>query len=333
MKIINLLLIGVFTFSSLRAQVLQLEDAVTLALGNNHGVLVAKQMEEFTKTGIHSGAVGLLPTIEASAGGSYNYSVTDQEFNLASIPPTKNQEAAQNNQATKVSAYYLIFNGGGRLKAFEKLKTSGELSKIQTKISVESTLIEVVNRYYEVVRLSKEMDLINVSMGVSRDRLTRVVANYEFGNVGKIEMLSAQVDYNNDSSKYVSSKLNRRAAMNELNYLLGRTISTDFKVETDIDLPQVFSADSYIDKAKSNNTSIILSNIQLDMAELDRKISSSKFMPILTTNIDYGYVGSVSDVGVFKSSSSLGYTGSLSLKWNLFDGMKKNKNSRTSQNK
>ena len=133
MKIINLLLIGVFTFSSLRAQVLQLEDAVTLALGNNHGVLVAKQMEEFTKTGIHSGAVGLLPTIEASAGGSYNYSVTDQEYNLASIPPTKNQEAAQNNQATKVSAYYLIFNGGGRLKAFEKLKTSGELSKIQTK--------------------------------------------------------------------------------------------------------------------------------------------------------------------------------------------------------
>ncbi len=46
-------------------------------------------------------------------------------------------------------------------------------------------------------------------------------------------------------------------------------------------------------------------------------------MPILSTNLDYGYSGSASDVGVFKSASSIGYTGSVSLKWNLFDGLKK----------
>lgn len=325
MKISIVLIISVFTFCNLNAQVLKLEDAISFALANNHGVQVSKQMTEFTKLGIHAGAVGFLPTVDASAVGSYNYSLTDQEFNLASIPPTKNQEAAQNNQSTKVSAYYLIFNGGARLRSFDKLKASGELSEMQTKITIESTLIEVINRYYEVVRLSKKTDLIKVSMDISKDRLTRIVTNYEFGNVGKIEMFNAQVDYNNDSSNYVNSQLTRRTAMNELNYLLGRTISTNFEVETELDMPQVFAVDNYIQKAKSNNTSIMLSNIELEMVELDRKISSSNFMPTLTTNIDYGYVGSASDIGIFKSNSSLGYTGALSLKWNLFDGMKKRK--------
>ena len=45
----------------------------------------------------------------------------------------------------------------------------------------------------------------------------------------------------------------------------------------------------------------------------------------LSTNLDYGYSGSASDVGVFKSASSFGYTAAVSLKWNLFDGLKKQK--------
>lgn len=325
MKRTILIILSFLISCGLNAQVLKLEDAVSLALANNYDIIVAKQSTELTKKGIHAGAVGLLPTVDANSAGSYNYSVTNQEFNLASIPPTKNQEASQNNQSAKVSAYYLLFNGGARLRSFDKLKASGELSEIQTKITIESALIEVVNRYYEVVRLSKQLDLIKSSMDLSKDRLVRVKTNYEFGNIGKIEMFNAQVDYNNDSSNYVNAKLTNRTAMNELNYLLGRKISTDFEVEDKIELPDLLKSDDYVVKAKANNTSIVLSNIQLNMVELDKKIYKANFMPTLTTNLDYGYIGSASDVGVFNSSSSLGYTGALSLKWNLFDGMKKRK--------
>ena len=48
-------------------------------------------------------------------------------------------------------------------------------------------------------------------------------------------------------------------------------------------------------------------------------------MTVLSTNLYYGYSGSASDVGVFKSASSIGYTGSISLTWNLFYGFKKQK--------
>ena len=128
----KLLILGLLIIKGLSAQELQLQEAVRIALANNHGVIVAKQESEYTKTGIHSGAVGLLPTVDANAGGNYTYSITDQAFHLASIPSIVNQEAAQSNQSAKISARYSLFNGGERLKAYEQLKMTGDVSDIQS---------------------------------------------------------------------------------------------------------------------------------------------------------------------------------------------------------
>ncbi len=325
MKKITTIFLSFLAFTGSNAQTLKLEDAVSLALSSNHGIVVAQQQEEATKTDIHSGAVGLLPKVDANGGGSYNYSITDQEFNLPTIPVVENQEASQSNQSAKITAAYVIYNGGARLRSFQKLKSTGDLSEIQTKTTVESTLIQVVNKYYEIVRVKNQLDLLKSSLDVSEDRLKRVKTNYEFGNAGKIDLLNAQVDFNNDSASLINAELSLRQAKNELNYLLGRSIATDFEVDESLSLPTLLDASEYVKKAKENNTSIMLSNVQLDMAELDQKISRSNFMPVLSTQMDYGYAGSASDVGVFKSSSSLGYTASVNLSWNLFDGMKKRK--------
>tara|TARA_B100000767_G_C19724409_1_gene518794 strand:+ start:272 stop:1576 length:1305 start_codon:yes stop_codon:yes gene_type:complete len=325
MRSLITILISVITFGSLYSQELKLEDAISTALSNNHGIVIAQMQEESSKTVIHIGAVGMLPTIEASSVASYNYSITDQEINGGLFPATQGQENAQTNQSTKLSASYLIYNGGSRLRSYSKLKSSGKLSELQTKISIESTLIQVVNTYYEVVRVNNQLKLIQSSLDLSRERLKRITINNEFGNATKLDVLNAQVDFNSDSSNVVNTELNLRKAKNELNYLLGRKISTEFKVVTIIELPNVAEADAYIQKAKENNTSLMLSNIKLNMAELDKKISQSNFMPTLSTVLDYGFTGSASDVGIIKSNSNVGYTAAISLKWNLFDGLKKQK--------
>ena len=307
------------------AQVLKIDEAIRIALSNNYGVIIAQQEEVALKTDIHPGAVGLLPTIDANSAGSYSYSSTNQEFNGGIFPAIEGMEASQNSQSAKVSASYLLFNGGARIKLYSKLKASGKLSEIQTKITIESTLVQVVNAYYEVVRLSNQLEFINSSLSLSRDRLKRIKINNEYGNSSKIDVLNAQVDFNSDSSNYVNTELKLRQSKNELNFLLGRKIALKFDVYGGVELPTVKEADEYIQNAKENNTLVMLSNIQLNMAELDKKISSSNFMPVLSTNLDYGYSGSASDVGVFKSASSVGYTAAVSLKWNLFDGLKKQK--------
>lgn len=325
MKRLITILLSAVTIGSLNAQELKLEDAISTALSSNHGVVIAQKQEEATKTGIHPGAVGMLPTVDATSAASYNYSITDQEINGGLFPATEGQENAQTNQSAKLTASYMIYNGGARVRSYSKLKASGDLSELQTKITIESTLIQVVNAYYEVVRVNNQLELIQSSLQLSRDRLKRVTTNNEFGNATKLDVLNAKVDFNADSSNVVNTELNLRKAKNELNYLLGRKISTEFNVFSEIELPTIAEADEYIQKAKGNNTSLLLSNIQLNMAELDKKISKSNFMPTIATTMDYGYSGSASDVGIIKSSSNVGYTAAISLKWNLFDGMKKQK--------
>lgn len=323
MKKLVTILFAIVVSSILNAQELNLEEAIRIALSNNYGIIIAQQEEAAFKTDIHPGAVGLLPTVDANGAGSYSYSSTNQEFNGGIFPAIEGMEASQNSQSAKVSASYLLFNGGSRIKLYSKLKASGDLSEIQTKITIESTLVQVVNAYYEVVRVHNQLELIRSSLNLSRDRLGRIEINHEYGNTSKIDVLNAQVDFNSDSSNYVNTELKLRQSKNELNFLLGRKIATEFNVNQDVELPNVREVSEYIKNAKENNTLVLLSNIQLNMAELDKKISASNFMPTLSTNLDYGYSGSASDVGVFKSASSIGYTGSVSLKWNLFDGFKK----------
>ena len=323
-KLVTLLYTIVFS-SILNAQVLNLEDAISIALSNNHGILIAQQEEAALKTGIHPGAVGLLPSLNANSGANYSYSSTDQEFNGGLFPAIEGRDASQNNQSAKVSVSYLLFNGGARIKLYSKLKASGSLYELQTKITIESTLIQVINAYYEVVRVYNQLEIVRKSLEISRDRFQRAQINSEYGMLSKIDLLNAQVDFNIDSSNVVSIELNLRKAKNELNYLLGRKIAFEFDVNREITLPELKDVSEYTKNAKENNTLSLLSAIQLDMSEIDKKISNLNFMPVLSTNLDYGYSGSASDVGVFKSASSIGYTGSISLTWNLFDGFKKQK--------
>ncbi len=307
----------------INAQVLNIEEAIQIALSNNYGIRIAQKEKEAIKTDIYPGAVGLFPTVDAGGSGSYSYSSTNQEFNGGLFPSVEGIEASQNSRLGKISASYLIFNGGSRIRSYSRLKASGDLTDVETKITIESAIIQVVNAYYEVVRVRNQIELLKYFMNLSKDRLERIKINNEYGNSTKIDFLNAQVDFNTDSSNYIATVLNLRKSKNELNYLLGRKIAFEFEINGDVKLPAVREASEYIEKAKENSTLVLLANINLNIAELDKKISTSNFMPVISSNLDYGYSGSASDVGVFKSASSIGYTGSVSLKWNLFDGLKK----------
>jgi outer membrane protein TolC len=325
MKNINIIGALIFGTFSMSAQELKLEEAINLALTSNHNISISNQKNRANQKGIHRGAVGYLPTVDATGSASYSNNVSNQEFATSAFPDVKDQEAASSITSAKIAASYLIFNGFGRARSYSKLKESGKLSDLQTKISLESTLLQVVNSYFDVVRKSEQLNFMKQSILISKDRLKRVETNYEYGNGGKIDVLNAKVDYNNDSSSLINASLALKQSKHQLNFLLGRVIETEFVISTLIDVPVMQTLEVYKEKAKSNNTSIVLSEVQLNMATIDRKINQSNFMPVVSAQVNYGYAGSGNEVGIIQKSSSVGYTAAVSLSWNLFDGFKRKK--------
>ena len=312
-------------------QTLTLSDAIAQGLKMNHNILVANQLNDANQTKVHLGQVGFLPKVDIVAQKSITGSVTDMEFSTTSLPEIMNQEAGSSSDLAQVQVSYMLFNGGGRWLSYSKLKKNGDFSELQMKLSIESSILQIINAYHEVVRLSEAHKINEENLLISSNRVARSKALFEFGNTSKIEVLTAQVDFNTDQSELLTSALNLRKAKNQLNFLLGNQIDQEVKVQSDLPLPNLDSLQSYRDKALQNNSNLALSEINLKLSELDRKINKTTLLPTVSGSINYGYQGSANDVGIVKESSSLGFTAAISLNWNLFDGLRRRKALQQSQ--
>lgn len=318
-----LFIFSIFGFIS-KAQVLSLEDAISMALSKNNSIKVAQLQSQAIKKDAHIGNAGLLPKLDANAGGTYSNTVSNITF-AGGIPPLDNINAINQSNNAGLQLSYTLFDGMGTFRTYQKLKTAGELSDVQSKISIESTILQVVSNYFDVLRNQQTLDFYKEALTISRDRLKRVEAGFQYGAGAKIEVLNAQVDYNNDSSNFISQQQNLFLSKNQMNYLLGRPINTLFEVVNNYPIVPLANMDSLKVKALNNNSSILLSEVNIDAAEIDKKLALSQFSPKVLLNSSYGYNFSESNASVLLKSSGIGFTGGLSLTWNLFDGLKHSK--------
>lgn len=304
-------------------QNLSLEDAITLALENNHEVLIAENEAQKTLTDIHKGNANLLPKLSFVGSSSYNNSVSSLEFSGNSLPAIDGAVASSNTNSAQLQLSYTLFNGFGRINTFKKLQGLGELSQIQTKISLENTILNVVQSYYQVSRLQEDLKLLQANLAVSKDRLKRTTVRQQVGATTGINRLNAEVDFNNDSTNLIKKELELRQAHNQLNFLLGRSIETPFHILSNNEIPKLDSLASYQNMAATNRSSLLLSLAVLDNSALDQNIEKAKFFPMISANLGYGYQNAWNEVGIIQRNSSLGYTAALTLNWDLFDGNKR----------
>lgn len=309
---------------NVNAQELSLEEALKIALQNNHGIQVSKLQNEAAHKDIHPGKAGLLPSLDFVAGANYSDNTSDVTF-AGNNPPLIGVEAVSSGYNAGVQLSYVLFDGLGTFRSYQKLKSQGEIADLQSKISIESTLLQLIANYFDVVRNEQLKNVYESMLAISKERLTKMESNFEYGAAAKIDVLNAKVDFNNDRSNLLTQLQNLKNAKRQLNYLLGRELTTDFKVQTSYQVNTPLSADSLKSKVLSNNSSLVLSQLNLSAAEIDKKIATSRFAPKVSMNLSYGYNQSENNASIMLKSNSLGYTGALNLSWNLFNGLNNKK--------
>ena len=273
---------------NVNAQELSLEEALKIALQNNHGIQVSKLQNEAAHKDIHPGKAGLLPSLDFVAGANYSDNTSDVTF-AGNNPPLIGVEAVSSGYNAGVQLSYVLFDGLGTFRSYQKLKSQGEIADLQSKISIESTLLQLIANYFDVVRNEQLKNVYESMLAISKERLTKMESNFEYGAAAKIDVLNAKVDFNNDRSNLLTQLQNLKNAKRQLNYLLGRELTTDFKVQTSYQVNTPLSADSLKSKVLSNNSSLVLSQLNLSAAEIDKKIATSRFAPKVSMNLSYGY--------------------------------------------
>ncbi|MAB49346.1 MAG: transporter [Flavobacteriaceae bacterium] len=315
-----LIVLGVLCCVNLQAQnVLTKEEAVLKALENNYGVQIAKNDVAVAENNSSILNSGYLPTVTGNAGATYNLDNTEAEFSNGNVTVLNGAESSRYNASVNLN--YTLFDGLGRRYNYKRLKEQYQLTELQARETIENTIIQMFSVYYNVAQLSDNLNTLEETLIVTKDRLVRAEYQFEFGQNTRLEVLNAEVDINNDSINIINTKQQLKNAKRDLKLVLGETFTEVYDVETEVDFTLQFQKDSLFQRAKSRNVALLQTEKNIAISKLDINSGKSAYLPTVGLTGSYGWNKNNNNAASFlTTSTNTGLSGGLNLSWNLFDG-------------
>lgn len=302
-------------------KVLTKVKALELTLKNNYDIRITKNDIITARNNKSIYNSGYLPTISGTLGGRYTNNNTDIEFQDGTVNTVTGAKSENYNASIGIS--YTIFDGFNRINTFKRLKENFNLSTLQARQVMENTVITLFIAYYEVARLSENIDAQKQALAISKQRLKRAKYGYEYGQNIKLDLLNAQVDVNNDSISYIDIKRQLKNAKRDLNVVLGRNVNTPIVVNTSVLYYKDLRLEDILSKANIDNASLLQAKKNIEVGQLTIKVSQSGWMPNVSLTSSYAWnriSGDATNAFSPISNTQVGLTGGINVTWNLFDG-------------
>lgn len=315
-----ILLIVTVGFLPLQGQAqapLTLKEAALQTLETNFGVQIARKNKLIAENNTRKENNGFLPSVNADAGTNSTFGGSTQKFNNGNEASVKNALAWGTNAS--ISANYNLLDRS-RYYTLEQFKEILQLSDLQLRSTMESTLLQVYESYFEVARLTQDLAVLDQSLEVSRQRLERAQYQFDFGQGNRLEVLNAQVDLQRDSVNFLNSRQLLSNAKRNLQVLMGIPIDASITVDTTVSYTPGLELQDLL-AGRQAHVDILLADKNLDIREIDLQIIDSGRKPVVGANAAYNYSYQDNASGAFISSSrSGGVNVGLNASWNLFDG-------------
>ena len=323
-KFILSILIALFWSVGAVAQdsLLTKQEVISRALDENFGIRIAENNVEIADNNQNILNSGYLPTLTGLAGANYdlNDRVTEPENG-----ETVDQRGIESNRYNaSINLGYTLFDGLGRLYNYKSLQEQYDLSQLEARETIENTILQIMSVYYEVARLSENINVLEETLEISKNRVTRAQYQFEYGQANNLVVLNARVDVNNDSISLIETEQLLKNTKRDLNVLLNREITAnDFSVDTTVTFISDLELDSFVTEAEINNVSLLQIEQSLEISDYDIKINKSGYLPSIDLTGSYGWNLNRSAATAFFPGSTTttdGLAAGVSLRWDLFDG-------------
>ncbi|MEM6724593.1 MAG: TolC family protein [Bacteroidota bacterium] len=307
-------------------ELLTMEQALQIALENNLGIKIAQNNIQISENSVSKGNAGLLPQVNLNGGIDYNLN----SGNIAFVPEVFPRPdlafsfEPSNNINASATATYTLFDGWASITNYKVLQSNLNISEMQARLTIENTLIQVVNAYYQAAQQQENVKIAGEQITISKDRLERAKTRNEFGGNNTLDVLNAEVDLNTDSVNLVTNILNFENAKRNLNNLLNRSLTADFLLEERVAFLTDVSLEDLRDKVLNQNTEVRLANQNLEIAKLDLKSARSGFYPTVNASASYLWATSQFKAQGTQRSTTGTITGGLTVSYPLFEGGRRN---------
>jgi outer membrane protein len=299
MRFVLLFIIFILAFRFAGAQdLLTPGDAVAIALKNNFDILVATNSAEIAKINNTAGNAGMLPEVDVTA--SENLSVSNVKQNLTGGAENNYNNSRTNTLSGSAQLGWTLFDGGKMFITKNKLNAIESLGELEFKDQVLQTEYDVVVAYFEVVREKQQLISINEAIRKNEGIVNILKTSFGAGLTPKTSLLQAQIDLNVFRENAINQETAIEEAKRILNELLSRDANMPFEVIDSIPFAVMPDKKEFSRKLYESNTSILMLQKQVDIADLGVKEFKSTLLPRLRFNAGYNFTR-----GEYQNSSVL----------------------------
>ncbi|MGI4750160.1 MAG: TolC family protein [Janthinobacterium lividum] len=214
---------------------------------------------------------------------------------------------------------------------YDQLKTLNKLGEVQERDTIQSTLASVISTYYNLINQNQQIISLKGAIGISRLQLRYASDKYGVGRASKLDVLNAQVNFNTDTANYLVQIQQFKTNKITLNRLLVRNLTENFSVPDTIQNQNQLVLADIINKVQTANPTILISQINKQLAEISlRQIRSTRY-PVLGVNSGYNFSNSTTPAGFTRTQNTKGLNYGLTASVNIFDGFNQSRRERVAK--
>ena len=302
-------------------QIYTLKSCLEQGLQNNYSLRITHNEEQVSKNNATLGNAGYLPTVDLTAG--YQNSVSTTKNTLRETGETVTDKNVMDQTLdVGVDLNWTIFDGFNISTTYKQLKLLEEQGKTNTRIALEDFIANLAAEYYNFVQQKIRMKNLLYAVRLSKERLRIVEARYHIGNFSRLDYQQAKVDFNADSAQYMKQQELLHTSRINLNELMGNEDADQLILirDTLIDVNSTLDFDELWNATLSVNASLLKAEQNTLLAQMDYKKVNSRNYPYLKLNAGYGYTFNKYDVNSYSRRGNLGFSGGLTIGFNIFDG-------------
>ena len=296
---------------------LTLKNAIDTALKNNYDIQIAKNYVKIAETGNNYGMAGGLPFISANASDNYVSNNTLQKYNTGI--ETNSTDIIGNNYNAALTANIVLFNGFKVLATKKQLSYLQKQSEIGLNGQIQSTIANVMMKYYDVIRQQALLKITQNSLDVSQKKLEIINVKDKVGMANAAITMQAQSDVNTATQNLTLQQLQINQAKADLLTFINAKSNTTYIFNDSIQIDPNLALDNIL-QFLQQNPQLQLAEQQIKINEQLLKVASAQKYPSLKLNAAYNLTGYNNNDGYNLFYQNYGPTAGLSLQLPLFNG-------------
>ncbi len=267
---------------------LNLNDVIATSLQNNYDIQLVRNDAAFAALDYAYANYSLLPRLNATAGLLNNNN--NQQQVLADGTKRESKGIRSNNISTSLNLNWTLFDGFRMFIARDRLNRLVELSELQIKGQVITTVAQVMQLYYDIIRQQQQLQALSEQIGLSEERFKIAQYKFDIGTGAKPDLLQAQIDLNAQRAASLTQQTTINKIKEQLNQLLVLPVNTDFSVaDTTITFNPDLTLDSITTAVITTNPDLLLAQRNLTLSELDLRLRRAERYPIVEFNSAYNF--------------------------------------------